>query len=502
MQIGEYRKAQQINAKVHKVFGRRFTNKEEIVYPKLPEQKISCIVPFYNNEKYIARCIYSIAAQDYNNYQVYLIDDASTDKTESIINNTLKSLPEYIADKFIYSRNYSNYGAVKNQVENIRTLDDNEIIMLIDGDDALAPNPDIFDMYNSIFHEGTEFSYGSMWSMVDNIPLIAQPYPPDVAENKEYRKYRFNWNMPYTHLRAFRKYLINNVSDKEFKDDDGNWYRAGGDNAVFYNILEQADPTKVEVVSDIVYLYNDCNPNNDYKVNAELQNKTADSIINKQLKKKMFSVIVPTMWKVNHIFLPFLKVLYDHPLVGEVLLFNNNPNETPDYPKHEKLREFNYGKNMFVNPCWNEGAEKSKYDLLCFLNDDVIFDMNALEKLSNVLTPDVGVYGLNPGVVEFNQKPVTEKKILFEEWTGQHTYGFGCLFFMHKKSWKPIPDGLNIYFGDDYIFNYQLHKGKKNYIISDMMHYTPFAATTSDKELTNGVLEKESEIFKKVTYNE
>jgi glycosyltransferase involved in cell wall biosynthesis len=507
MPVDEYRKVQQINTKVHKVFGRRFTNKEEIVYQKKDEQKITCIVPFYNNELYIARCIFSIASQDYDNYTVHLIDDASTDNTKKVIDMILDSLPENIKQKFIYTKRDTNMGAVFNQINTIRELPNNDIIMLIDGDDALAPKSDIFTMYNNLFLDGTEYSYGSMWSLVDNIPLIAQPYPPEIAMNKSYRQYKFNWNMPYTHLRAFRKYLINNVPDSGFQDENGHWYRAGGDNSTFYNILEQADPTKVEVVSDIVYLYNDCNVLNDYKVNAEEQNKTAEKILNRTINQETiienkFSVIVPTMWKVNHLFLPFLKVLYDHPLVGEVLLFNNNKEITPDYPKHSKLTVFDFGKNLFVNPAWNMGAAESKYNLLCFLNDDVVFDTKVFEKLLKVLTPEAGVFGLNPGVSDFNQKPVTNNNIEFDEYVGQHTYGFGCLFFIHKESWKPIPDGLNIYYGDDYIFNYQIHKGKKNYFISNMTHYTPFAATTSDTSLTGGVLEKESETFTKVTYNE
>jgi hypothetical protein len=126
----------------------------------------------------------------------------------------------------------------------------------------------------------TEYAYGSCWSLADNIPLIAQPYPKHVRDNKSYRSHKFNWGMPYPHLRVFRKKLVDAIDQKVFKDDKGKWYKAGGDNATFYNIIEQADPNKVIAVQEIFYLYNDKNPLNDYKVNGELQNMTANKITN------------------------------------------------------------------------------------------------------------------------------------------------------------------------------------------------------------------------------
>ena len=38
---------------------------------------ISIIVPVYNVEKYIGRCINSIVSQSYDNYVLILIDDGS-----------------------------------------------------------------------------------------------------------------------------------------------------------------------------------------------------------------------------------------------------------------------------------------------------------------------------------------------------------------------------------------------------------------------------------------
>lgn len=47
--------------------------------------KISVIIPVYNGEKYIKRCIDSVINQTYDNIQIIVINDGSTDNTESIL---------------------------------------------------------------------------------------------------------------------------------------------------------------------------------------------------------------------------------------------------------------------------------------------------------------------------------------------------------------------------------------------------------------------------------
>lgn len=47
-------------------------------------KKVSIIVPVYNVENYIKKCVQSILNQTYENIEVILIDDGSTDSSDRI----------------------------------------------------------------------------------------------------------------------------------------------------------------------------------------------------------------------------------------------------------------------------------------------------------------------------------------------------------------------------------------------------------------------------------
>ena len=45
---------------------------------------ISAIVPAYNVEKYLERCVNSILIQTYENFEIILVDDGSKDQSVEI----------------------------------------------------------------------------------------------------------------------------------------------------------------------------------------------------------------------------------------------------------------------------------------------------------------------------------------------------------------------------------------------------------------------------------
>lgn len=56
--------------------------------------KVSVIVPVYNSEKYLKRCLDSIIAQTYNNLEIIIVNDGSTDNSTDIIREYKKKIIE------------------------------------------------------------------------------------------------------------------------------------------------------------------------------------------------------------------------------------------------------------------------------------------------------------------------------------------------------------------------------------------------------------------------
>lgn len=366
---GETQRTLYSTRKYQMLTGRRTTNRDFFSVPKLDsEERIVVVSTFKNAAEYLERCILSVAAQNYSNYHHYLINDASNDLSTKVIEQTVERLPANLNDKFTLIENEISVGAVQNQVELIRRLHQDDIIILLDGDDWLANRHDIFDYYNWIYQNGAEFVYGSSWSEADCIPLVSQPYPKSIKESRNFRQHRFNWGLPYTHLRTFKKYLIDRVPDSAFKNEQGLWYRAGGDGAVFYSLIEQADPNKIQVINDIVYHYNDLNPLNDYKVNGEEQNQTAREISSKQTKseeKKIRKILIaiPTA---KYIEPETFKSIYDQ--------------EVPE--GYETIFQYFFGyridqiRNLIAD--WMVNGE---FDYLWAIDSDISFPPDTLKKL-------------------------------------------------------------------------------------------------------------------------
>lgn len=59
-------------------------------------QKISVIVPVYKTENYLKKCLDSIINQIYNNFEVIIVNDGSTDNSELIVSEYLKEYPDKI----------------------------------------------------------------------------------------------------------------------------------------------------------------------------------------------------------------------------------------------------------------------------------------------------------------------------------------------------------------------------------------------------------------------
>ncbi|WP_290033365.1 glycosyltransferase [Ligilactobacillus cholophilus] len=98
----------------------------------MEEKLVSVIVPVYNVEKYLKRCVDSITQQAYSNLEIVLVDDGSTDNSGAIADECAQN------DNRIKVIHQENQGvSVARNKGMIETT--GEYIIFVDGDDILLP---------------------------------------------------------------------------------------------------------------------------------------------------------------------------------------------------------------------------------------------------------------------------------------------------------------------------------------------------------------------------
>jgi len=120
----------------------------------LKKELISVIVPIYDIEKYLNKCIESIVNQSYKNLEIILIDDGSTDESGKICDKWKEKDGRI---KVIHKENGGLSDARNVGIENST----GEILYFIDGDDYI--DFDIIDnLYFSLLENNTDISMGGL----------------------------------------------------------------------------------------------------------------------------------------------------------------------------------------------------------------------------------------------------------------------------------------------------------------------------------------------------
>ena len=180
---------------------------------------ISIIIPVYNGELYLSKCLDSVVGQTYHNLQIILIDDGSTDSSGSIC-DWYASMDERI--EVIHCENGGqakarNHGLDLAKGEWIGFADDDDILepemyevllhnalehkVLISGCSTLTIKEDgqtynTFDCLNSGIREGKEIildlfyfsphTYGALWNKIFHNSLKEDLYFPEGCQLEDY----------------------------------------------------------------------------------------------------------------------------------------------------------------------------------------------------------------------------------------------------------------------------------------------------------------------------
>lgn len=221
---------------------------------------VSIVVPVYNVEKYLNRCVDSIINQSYNNIEILLVDDGSTDSSGKLCDDYLKKDSRI---KVIHKQNGGlsdarNFGIDKST---------GDYLCFIDSDDWIEKDM-IMNLFNSIINEKSDISICRRYRVYDNQEKIVesfQTFPKSCV---------FNNIAGLNYLMSFCGYDMS-VCDKMFKsslfsDVRFPFGKTCEDSFTTYKLFAKAN--KISYIDKPLYNYY-------YRVNSITRNKDVNETV-------------------------------------------------------------------------------------------------------------------------------------------------------------------------------------------------------------------------------
>lgn len=205
------------------------------------EQRFVFVCPMFNMADTLPQLLYSICGQSYSNWRLILIDDVSSKeqaiREREIIDSFLtlaqpgwQGLPEH-ERKIVTVWNETKRWEVANVLHGISMCNDEDIVCRIDADDWLT-EIDALAMIDSAYMQSQcdALWTAHRWAYSDK--NISGPMSPGSDP------YRHPWVS--SHLKTFKKRLLNGVNDENFRNENGDYVKRAGDQAIYLPCLHNA----------------------------------------------------------------------------------------------------------------------------------------------------------------------------------------------------------------------------------------------------------------------
>jgi len=212
---------------------------------------ISC---FWNASRYIEGCINSVKNQSLTDFKMYLIDDVSTDDTiekiKSLIDNDKRF--ELIENKEKKFKLKNIDGLIRDESK----INDEDIIIELDGDDRFS-NTNVLSFINNKYNINSD-----LW--LTNGSFIYRDGRVGFSAKVDYSKIR-NQPFQFSHLRTWKAHLWKKINPEDFNHQFGNSIISAPDLAYSFPMAEMAGNNHYEFIPEILYIYNDESPYNEFK---------------------------------------------------------------------------------------------------------------------------------------------------------------------------------------------------------------------------------------------
>ena len=212
----------------------------------------------------VQRCLDSVHGQRYpkDSFRHLVIDDASTDDTQTLIKDWCEQHPSHTVELVQRSQ---HRGGTWNTLDGIRQANGESIVIELNGDDWL-PDPGVLSFLNQVYQDPAVWmTYNTQRESTGVIPFQLPP-PREIRRNRSYRDYEW----ATSHLHSFRRPLFDHVPEKTMVDPEtGEYWESADDVALYLYMLELAGDHALHIWR-ITCLYN-FHPRTEYRLDREGQ---------------------------------------------------------------------------------------------------------------------------------------------------------------------------------------------------------------------------------------
>ena len=223
--------------------------------------KISIILPTFNRSQILKETIYDIQNQTFENYELIIINDASTDNTLEEIQALNKK-----DSRMRIINNKENYGCAKSREIGL-SHSKNEIIVFIDDDDKWD-NHKLMKQYDAMMHNNSDVVISDYNISIDNKKIYKSMY----VFYQNFKKFILEKPGPFFQCIMIKKNLIqkmiNPFDTKSIPSEDWN----------FFIELSKLNPT-VSYVNEALFTWEIHSDNQ--SLNLEKEAIALEYIINK-----------------------------------------------------------------------------------------------------------------------------------------------------------------------------------------------------------------------------
>lgn len=207
--------------------------------------KISIIVPVYNVEKYLKECLESIISQEYNNLEIILVNDGSTDQSLEICESYCNCDSRFC----LINKENGGLSSARNRGLEIAS---GEYISFVDSDDIISKNY-ISNLYKTIKKYNSDIALSGYKRFSKELPIVKfSESDEELTSIEVLKRVLYQNNQEFFSVSAccklYKREIFSNIKYPEGKINE--------DMAVIVPILEKCEKVACNYNQDYFYRVN------------------------------------------------------------------------------------------------------------------------------------------------------------------------------------------------------------------------------------------------------